>query len=535
MKKYCGSLVRCLLVLALSLVCDGKAQISIKAENLPTDVGTLIITKNNTTDSIVVDVGSAGENQHWRLDEDFPNELHRQLIIAPTASPYHAFFPESDVVTRYTGNLGNFMDSYYFENTVGTFYLYEKKTPEHFLLQGIGFDSTTVNFGAFRFTASGYFEVQPIYPLFDFPLEYNKSWHAVSNFTMQIDTLLGEDRVLLVADVRDSVHNIVDGWGQIVLPTRTYECLRVKSDMMLNEKLFLNGLQIRSKMNRSINYYWLNQENGIVAKVSSFLNPTDDNIKLAKRIYRLHMLNPQINIAVADTVAQPGDVIDIPIYISNPVDLNIRKISMCINCDTSLIEPVGVRTMSCLAEKWNDPCVEFSNNTYTIELSGDAPLAEDGVLCKLCVKVLPLFDSDTTTICIGSVYVDEAGPHLAWQSGRLIINGTPSTAGEHPVNVPMSSTLYANFPNPFNSGTTLEFQLEKDAHVRLRIYNSMGQLVSVLAEGFFERGFYTQTWQGVDREKRQLPSGIYFYQIDAIDPYEQNLIFTFTRKMMLLR
>lgn len=536
MKNHVCVFMLCLLILALfTFAFHAHAQITIAADDFPTDIGTLIITKNNTVDSIVVDIGSAGENQQWHLDQAFPEELHRQLIVPTSETTYNAFFPESDAVTRYVGNLGNFMDSYYFENTVGTFFLFQRKTPDRLLLQGIGFDSTTVNFGAFSLTCSGYFTVQPNHLLYHFPLEYNKSWQSISNFSMRVDTLLGTTPVALVADVRDSAHNVVDGWGRLELPTTTYECLRVKSDIVLNEKLLLNGLQIRSKTNRVVNYYWLNKENGVVAKVSSFLNPENDSITMAKRISRLHMFNPQINFAIADTVAEPDDIIDVPIHISDLSDLDIKKISMCINCDSSMVRTIGIVKMNTLIEEWREPSCAFIDSTFQVEFSGDVPLTHGGVLCYLRVKILPTFISDTTAICLGNIQVDQAGPRIAWQPGQLIINAAPSAAIEESDQVPLPCYMFPNYPNPFNNSTTISFQLENPSHVNVYVYNSTGQLISILADRHFDSGDHKITWHGVDGKNRPLPSGIYFCRFEAIDLQTQHRFFVLTRKMILLR
>jgi hypothetical protein len=88
---------------------------------------------------------------------------------------------------------------------------------------------------------------------------------------------------------------------------------------------------------------------------------------------------------------------------------------------------------------------------------------------------------------------------------------------------PSEFHLGQNYPNPFNPTTTLSYQLPQAAHVRLRIYNALGQLVESLVDAKQQPGNYLLTWQASGH-----PSGTYFYQIEVEGMLTQ-------RKMLLLR
>jgi hypothetical protein len=55
-------------------------------------------------------------------------------------------------------------------------------------------------------------------------------------------------------------------------------------------------------------------------------------------------------------------------------------------------------------------------------------------------------------------------------------------------------TLDHPFPNPFKSETVIHFSVPETAHVRLRVVNTLGQTVAVLADEYFARGVYTRTF-----------------------------------------
>lgn len=68
--------------------------------------------------------------------------------------------------------------------------------------------------------------------------------------------------------------------------------------------------------------------------------------------------------------------------------------------------------------------------------------------------------------------------------------------------------LEKNFPNPFNPQTKISYSLSESGQVSLIVYNSLGQIVKILENGYKLKGSYTINFNGSD-----LPSGTYFYQL----------------------
>jgi endonuclease/exonuclease/phosphatase family metal-dependent hydrolase len=69
--------------------------------------------------------------------------------------------------------------------------------------------------------------------------------------------------------------------------------------------------------------------------------------------------------------------------------------------------------------------------------------------------------------------------------------------------------LLPNVPNPFNPSTTVRFELDRAASVKLKIYDARGRLVRELAAGTFTAGIHGVLWDGTDRAGRQVASGVY--------------------------
>ncbi|MFO7977909.1 MAG: T9SS type A sorting domain-containing protein [Bacteroidales bacterium] len=66
------------------------------------------------------------------------------------------------------------------------------------------------------------------------------------------------------------------------------------------------------------------------------------------------------------------------------------------------------------------------------------------------------------------------------------------------------------YPNPFNSETTIEFELKESAHVTLEVYNIVGEKVAELFEGHVD-AFVPHK---VTLKAGSMPNGIYFYRLN---------------------
>ena len=102
-----------------------------------------------------------------------------------------------------------------------------------------------------------------------------------------------------------------------------------------------------------------------------------------------------------------------------------------------------------------------------------------------------------------------------------------STLGnENEIN-PTVFKLYQNHPNPFNPTTRIRYQLAKNSHVKIAIYNTLGKLVKTLVDEFQSSGFRSIQWNGKNSNNDKVSSGIYFYSIQSGE-------FQVTKKMILL-
>ncbi|GBD93200.1 flagellar basal body rod modification protein [bacterium BMS3Abin05] len=105
---------------------------------------------------------------------------------------------------------------------------------------------------------------------------------------------------------------------------------------------------------------------------------------------------------------------------------------------------------------------------------------------------------------------------------RLAKNGGVMSA------VPNDYGLSANYPNPFNPSTTIDYQLPEAANVKMVIYDLLGRQIRTLVDRNEEAGYHAISWDSRNENGMQVPAGIYILKLHANK-------YTAIRKMVLMK
>lgn len=87
------------------------------------------------------------------------------------------------------------------------------------------------------------------------------------------------------------------------------------------------------------------------------------------------------------------------------------------------------------------------------------------------------------------------------------IAGTPSVFAE-------VSNL-RSYPNPFNPTTTISWELTRDTHVTLEVFDASGRLIVRALDERMSAGPRAWVWNGRDRAGQAVTSGVYFFRLVA--------------------
>ena len=81
--------------------------------------------------------------------------------------------------------------------------------------------------------------------------------------------------------------------------------------------------------------------------------------------------------------------------------------------------------------------------------------------------------------------------------------------------MPTDFALRQNYPNPFNPSTIIPYQLPVSGHVRLEVFNILGQRLATLVDEEQSAGTYTTQWDATDAAGRAVGAGVYIYRLSS--------------------
>ena len=137
-------------------------------------------------------------------------------------------------------------------------------------------------------------------------------------------------------------------------------------------------------------------------------------------------------------------------------------------------------------------------------------------------------DNGTTAEVSNYSFVDEnllAGSY-SYKLVQIDFDGTRTESDVVNVeigNQPSEYLLMQNYPNPFNPNTTINFTIAQTTLVTLKIFDVLGNEVSILVNQEVPSGNHN-----VQFNSSGLPSGLYFYTLNAGN-------FVETKKMILMK
>lgn len=125
---------------------------------------------------------------------------------------------------------------------------------------------------------------------------------------------------------------------------------------------------------------------------------------------------------------------------------------------------------------------------------------------------------------VSAIAIDTDGNKwFGTDKGLAVFNENGISLGvEQNNSVEKKFSLMQNYPNPFNPQTTISFDVNEQTKVQLKIFDVLGRQVSLLTNSVYLAGTHKLVFNASG-----LPSGVYFYQIQAGDYSE-------VRKMLLL-
>jgi len=161
--------------------------------------------------------------------------------------------------------------------------------------------------------------------------------------------------------------------------------------------------------------------------------------------------------------------------------------------------------------------------SYHVQIASDSlfsTVVADTSVIDTTVHMVPLAADSTFYWHVSAV--DAMGESASSTASGFTTNDQVLNV-EKPGEMPTAFELLQNYPNPFNPVTQIRFTMAHVDHVRLEVYNLLGQKVATLMDGFQRAGMHE-----ISFDASQLTSGIYLCQLRTSNYFA-------TKKLVLLK
>jgi len=213
---------------------------------------------------------------------------------------------------------------------------------------------------------------------------------------------------------------------------------------------------------------------------------------------------------IFDSMGSPGEPVSVTVYLHNTFP--VYGYALRVVYDSTVLKPIHTS----VGAEWligyavysvDDPIAPGLNSIAQLKFEVD-PQATPGTVTYLN------FENDTSMAQFYSSLSDFLGTHVVPQlvSGEVKIEPTYVEKDEKSIGRERSSAVQS-FPNPFESETTIRYQVDEPSDVILQIYDCDGRLLRALVNCTQTEGVYSVSWDGRDASGRSVPAGIYFYRL----------------------
>ncbi|MBA4312997.1 MAG: hypothetical protein C0417_10245 [Chlorobiaceae bacterium] len=224
------------------------------------------------------------------------------------------------------------------------------------------------------------------------------------------------------------------------------------------------------------------------------------------------------SIEVGEPVSTTVSTITVPIRVNGL--RNLASVDIGLKYDAKLLTPKEIKLASGVSSLLMQN--KSANGSINIAMASNKLIDADEDLLFITFDIAGNVRGVVKSqITFTKLLINEVDLSSSAINRDLTINGKPT-----------EFALDQNYPNPFNPTTNIRYQIPEDAsHITLRVYNSIGELVSTLVNGTQSAGEYQIEWNGTNDFGVPVANGMYIYRITATG----NKNFTSVKKMLLMK
>tara|TARA_B110000014_G_C20113734_1_gene587519 strand:+ start:381 stop:2417 length:2037 start_codon:yes stop_codon:yes gene_type:complete len=224
-------------------------------------------------------------------------------------------------------------------------------------------------------------------------------------------------------------------------------------------------------------------------------------------------------IFINETMFQPGELLEVPVMLTNGNNLLSFEIDLSYESDAITLESIT----------WSDLIGHFTieenyeGGSIKVAGLGTEPDGEEGVFATVSLFIASSFTDESFDVTINKYRINESDP-----IEDVVVTFTNSALGIDENTIPTVYALHQNYPNPFNPSTQVNYDLPERGSVQIMIYDLMGRKVKTLINNEQNAGFKNIQWNATNNRNEPVSAGLYLYTIQAGE-------FRQTKKMVLLK
>lgn len=242
---------------------------------------------------------------------------------------------------------------------------------------------------------------------------------------------------------------------------------------------------------------------------------TDQNGCVGDAVYLFDiMFSSTLSLSCTDSVRyDPGEIVRIPVLLTASENLHLtasHEYDLWLHFDKYVMQPIA------------GPGIAYrdTGRTRIVRISGERDdLLTQGTLIEL-PAIVTLGDTICTTVHLDSIVWKDPNVVVKIEDSLCVICVKVCEEGGTRLFYSRPRTqIRRTYPNPFNSGTVIEYVLARDADVRLSVFDLYGRAVASLVQEPQAVGEYRLLF-----DAQRLPSGIYLLTLQTADGVDARLL-----------
>lgn len=216
-------------------------------------------------------------------------------------------------------------------------------------------------------------------------------------------------------------------------------------------------------------------------------------------------------ISIPDVRGKPGSKVLIPVSMLNQIiDNPSNGFSLLFKYNATTLLPLDVHFLNTNRFGYNAKWKLYSPGQMQIDVNGTMPISDSGVVINIIAEVF-LGDAASFPLELQSFIFKDKHPYNITSNGMFYLDSICQIPRQL-IRQKSNAVLFQNHPNPSHAFTFIDYKLNHDSFVRLKILDQLGREFQILVNEYQTKGMHS-----IQVDLSSMKSGNYFYRLETSD------------------